>query len=211
MKIRHLWRVLALLLCVVAAVATGLPSTVAYIADRTNTIHNIFRVEYLPPQDISVPVRVHKTVLSMSDEEISPAGFVFHLMNKDTGVITEMTSLSDGWATVNLPFTAEDVGKNFCYHLYELNDGQKYIIYDDSVYDICITLKLDAHHEIVAEFTLNGESTTEIVAEFENICDYYDIPNTGDHAWPLLWTALLLLSSMGLVLLYRKECIFRRP
>lgn len=210
MNMRRLWLVVALLLCAVTVAAAVLPATVAYIADRANTVRNSFRVEFLPPQDIYVPLRVHKTVLCMGEKEIGPEGFSFELKNLTTGKVTTMTSSADGWATVSLPFTAEDVGKTYRYRLSEMNGGRQYVTYDETVYDISISLKLDAQHEMTAEITLNGDAVSEIVAEFVNVYHFYEIPDTGDHDQPLLWLTLLLISSIGMVLLCKKEAIGRR-
>lgn len=201
MKKRWPWLMLALLLCVVTAVAAASRFTLAYIAANSNTVRNSFRVEYLPPQDITVPVSVHKTVLQSGDEEISPAGFSFRLMNLDTGEVLSMTSFTDGWATVQLPFTAGDVGKTYRYRLFEVDTGREHIIYDDTVYDISISLALDETYEMSAGLTLNGEAVTQLVAEFVNTYEDITLPDTGDYAQPLLWLALLSLSGAGLALL----------
>lgn len=207
MKSRRLWIMLALLLSAVVAVATALPASLAYVIANSNTMHNTFRVEYAPPQDVTVPVRVHKTVLSMSEEVVSPAGFSFRLMNLDTGEALAMTSFTDGWATIDLPFTAEDVGKTYHYCLYEVDGGREHMVYDTTIYDITIALNLNEVYEMSAEVTVNGEAVTEIVAEFVNIYDFIDVPDTGDHDQPLLWMAMLLVSCIGVALLIKKEAI----
>lgn len=210
MNNRRSWLILALLLCAVIGVTAATPSTVAYIADRGNTVRNTFRVEYLPPQDVTVPVLVRKTVLSVGDESISPAGFCFHLENLDTGDITTMTTLASGETAVHLTFTADDIGKTYHYRLSEYNNGRNNVIYDETVYNICITLQLNGQHEMFAAITINGEAAADIVAEFVNTYHKMDIPDTGDYTHPLLWLVLLLFSSTGLALC-RRDCIFRRP
>ena len=210
MKNRKWLLALALLLCIAAAAAAAMPTTVSYFVDRSNTIKNTFRVEYLPPSDITVPVRVHKTVLSMGNESISPAGFCFHLENLDTGDVIPMTTLANGETTASLIFTADDISKTYNYRLYEYNDGRNNVIYDETVYSISITLQLNDQHEMSAALAINGEATAEIVAEFVNTYHKMDIPVTRDYAHPLLWLVLLLFSGTGLVLC-RREHIFRRP
>lgn len=210
MKNRRLWLMLTLLLCAVTMVAAALPSTVAYIADRANTVRNTFRVEYLPPQDITVPVRVHKTVMCLGEEEIGPEGFSFRMENTQTGRAVALTAGADGYAQAELTFTAEDVGKTYNYRLYELNAGREYVTYDETVYEISISLQLDEQHEMEAVITMDGEAVSEIAAEFVNLYQMMEIPDTGDHDQPLAWLAMLLVSSIGLALLYMRKAIGRR-
>lgn len=202
---KHTWLLAVALLLFGVAAAFAVPSTLAYIADSSNTVNNSFRVEYLPPQDVTVPVRVHKTVLFMGEEGISPAGFSFRLVNLETGATTHLTSFTDGWAEAELTFTADDAGKTRYYQLYEYNNGREHVIYDETVYQISIELRLNEQHEMNAVVTMDGESVDEIIAEFVNMYDVVDIPDTGDHDRPLMWLALLLLSGAGMLVLRRKE------
>lgn len=206
---KRIWLLaVALLLC--GAAAFAVPQTLAYIVDHSNTVNNSFRVEYLPPQDVTVPVRVHKTVQYMGEEGIGPAGFSFRLVNLTTGEVTSMTSFTDGWASANLTFTADDAGKTYNYQLYEYNSGREHVIYDETVYDVTIELRLNQQHEMVPVLTMNGQSVTEITAEFVNFYEAADIPETGDHDQPLMWLALLLLSTAGLCVMGCKERRIRR-
>lgn len=207
MKNQKFWLVLASLLCA-AAIATALPTTLAYIIGSSNTVHNTFRVEYLPPQDVTVPVTLSKTLLCTGGEDISPEGFSFSLENKETGEITTLTTLADGLAAANLTYTADDVGKTFTYRLSEINDGRENVVYDKIAYEITVTIQLNEQHEITPVLLMDGEPVTEIMAEFLNVYDVEeipDVPDTGDHDQPLLCLWLLMISGAGLVLLSRKE------
>lgn len=210
MKMRRLWLCMALLLCGAVIAATALPSTVAYIADSSNTVHNTFRVEYLPPKDITVPLRVHKTVECMGEERIGPAGFSFLLENMDTGETVTLTSQVDGWATTNLAFTADDVGKTYRYHLLEISGGREFVTYDDRVYDITVALRLNERHEMYALLTMDGIETDRLTAEFMNLYQVMAIPDTGDSAQPILWLAMLIISVAGLITLRRDARSTRR-
>lgn len=212
MRFRRLWPVLALLLCAAMIIVAPPSSTLAYLAANSNTVRNTFRVEYLPAEDITVPVSVHKTVQSLGKENISPSGFSFCLMNLDTAEAVKMISGIDGGATMKLVFTAEDAGKSYRYRLYEINDGQPGVEYDEAYYDIRISIALNDELELSAALILDGQPVEEIVAEFENIYNPIEIPDTGDHAQPLLWLALLVFSGACLMLLGRKNKAFiRRP
>lgn len=210
MKMRRLWLCMALLLCGAVIAATALPSTVAYIADSANTVRNTFRVEYLPPKDITVPLRVHKTVECMGEDVIGPAGFSFRLENVDTGKAVTLSSQADGWATTSLTFTADDVGKTYHYRLLEINGGREFVTYDERVYDITIALRLNERHEMSALLTVDGAEVDALTAEFVNLYQVMNIPDTGDSAQPILWLAMLMISAAGLAVLRRNERSFRR-
>lgn len=199
---------LALLLCVAITIVFAPPSSLAYMAASSNTLHNSFRVVYLPPQDFSVPVQIQKSIINLGKDGIGPGGFEFQLLNVDTGEVTAATTAGDGRATINLPFTAEDVGKTYHYSLYEMNTGRKHVSYDEKIYNISITPVLNEVHELSAELVMDGTPVTEITAKFAN--KYYvpiPLPDTGDHSHPLLWLAMLVFSSAGLALNGRKRRI----
>ena len=211
MKRCSLWVKLALLVCAAITVVSASHTSLAYITARSNILHNSFRVEYLPPQDISVPVMIQKSMVNLTEEEVGPDGFEFHLVNADTGATATAKSADNGLATMYLSFTADDVGKTYRYRLYELNTGRENVTYDDTVYDISIRLVLNEMHEMTAVLTVNGQPVTEIIVEYEN--QYYvttPLPDTGDHAHLMLWTVMLVVSGAGLVLLGKNRTIFRR-
>ena len=205
------WIKLAMLLCAAITIVFTPSFSLAYIAANSNTLHNSFRVVYLPPQDISIPVMIQKTMVNLSDEDIGLGGFDFCLVNDTTGEALTATSADDGWAVIDLSFTAEDVGKTYAYRLYERNTELKNITYDETVYEISITLVLNEKHEMSAELTVDGQPVTEIVEEFENK-NYVSIPlpDTGDHAHPILWMVMLVLSGAGLIVFENKRAVFRR-
>jgi len=211
MKRYSLWIKLAMLFCVTVTVVFAPPSSLAYIAANSNTVHNSFRVEYLPPQDICVPVMIKKSIVNLSDEEIGAGGFDFCLANVDTGEAIVAESAADGRAAIYLTFTADDVGKTYRYRLNELNTGCENMIYDDKVYNLSIQITLNEIHELSAELRMDGSLTAEIAAEFVN--KYYvpaALPDTGDPAQPMVWLAMLLISGSALAMMMKKRIDFRR-
>ena len=206
------WIKLAVLLCAAITIVSAPMASLAYIAANSNTLHNSFRVEYQPAQDISVPIVIHKSMVNLSDADIGPGGFDFYLIDAETGKAASVKSSDAGWATINVIFTAEDAGKTYNYRLYELNDGRENVIYDGTVYDISITILMDDANVMSAELRMDGQIVTEIVAEYEN--RYYvpvPLPDTGDHTPLALWTAMLVFSGTGLVVFGKKRKVSRRP
>jgi len=199
---------LTMLFCAAVTVVLATPSSLAYMAARSNTLHNSFRVESLPVEDITVPIRVRKTMINLSDSEVGPGGFEFHLVDAVTGEVTAAVSSETGWAEMQLRFTDEDVGKTYNYRLYEINDGRRFVSYDERVYEIGITLELNDAQEMTAALTMDGAAVTEVVAGYEN--RYYEhnpMPETGDDSQPMLWMAALIASGTGLVMLRKKKGI----
>lgn len=224
MKRYSLRIVLPLLFCAVIVMASVTPSSLAYLVARSNTLHNTFRIPYIPPEeppeelpeeqppeDISVPVRVQKSMVNFSEQEIGLDGFEFHLIDAETGEFRIMTSDEEGRAALDMTFTAADVGKTYHYRLGEVNTGRENVIYDGTIYDISITLVLSEQREIIAEITIDGSAVTEIAAEFVN---KYIVPaptpDTGDHAQLMLWLVMSVLSGTGLAVLGKKRSVFRR-
>ena len=202
---------LALVLCLALAVVSELPSTLAYIATRSNTMQNAFRVVYLPPQDVSVPVNISKSLISLYGETLAPGGFEFELVDLDSGETLTAVSADDGSAAIELRFTADDLGKTRRYRLSEVDTGRECVIYDDSVYEIGVTLALNEIHEMSAELTMDGERVTEFIAQFVNQYEVTPcLPATGDSSRPLLWFAMLIASGMGLNALDKRRTACRR-
>ena len=204
MKNRRWLLVSALLLCVVTMAAAALPGTVAYIADRANTVKNTFRIEYLPPKDITVPVRVHKTVTSLGKETVAPSGFEFALRCVETGEVVTFTTDGHGYAGTALTFTEADVDKVYHYELTEIAGEDERITYSEKVYDIRIALTVNADNCICADVMMNSIPVEGVMAEFENIFTPVIVPDTGDHDQPLFFAAMMLLSAAGLLLLRRR-------
>lgn len=196
---------LALLCVVVFAAALSLPDTLAFIVAESNTVHNTFRVEYLPVEDITVPLRVHKTVRSLAEESVSPEGFRF-LLTREDGEDVILTSGADGYASATLTFSAEDAGKTYTYRLSEIDDGREHITYSDAVHTIRIALTLDARERIIPTMTMDGVNVTRLQAEFVNVYDPLEVPDTGDHTHLLLYAGMMLLGAAGLLL-----AAIRRP
>lgn len=207
------WVKLLLMVCAVAVLASAThTSTLAFMTDTSNTLRNSFRVEYQPAKDITVPVIINKTIRNTGSRSMDPGGFEFRLVNMETMESCTATTSKEGWAVLNLHFSASDAGKTYHYRLYEVNGGRKYVTYDKTMYDLSITLTLSAAHELSALLEMNGESVPRLLATFENqYCVPAPLPNTGDEAPLLLWALLMLFSGAGLVILRKNKGFFRRP
>ena len=203
-KTLRLWIALALLICATLAATAAIPDTLAYMQQESNTVTNKLNIVYVPPEDISVPVRVHKTVTSLGEETIAPSGFEFALRCAETGETTTFFTDAYGYAGAALTFTEADVGRTYHYELTELPGEDERITYSDAVYTLRITLTVDMDNCIRADVVMNGIPVEGVMAEFENIYAPTVLPDTGDHAQPLLFAAMLMLSAAGLLLLRRR-------
>lgn len=204
-KLYRVWLALALLICATLAATAAIPETLAYMQQESNTVQNKINVVYVPPEDTVVPVAVHKTIVSLGEETIAPAGFRFALRCLESGETLFLTTDETGYASVELPFTEEDVGNIYTYELTELDGGNERITYSEQLYTIRIALTVDAANQVSADVTVNDIHVQRVVAEFQNVYTPIVLPDTGDAAQPLLYAALVLLSGAGLFLHLRRR------
>ena len=70
--------------------------------------------------------------------------FKFALEGKDTGVYESQPNEADGSIPFSNPvYTIEDAGKTFTYQIYEVNDQQASIHYDETVYELQVSVSID--------------------------------------------------------------------
>lgn len=209
MNTRRSWFTLALLLCALATIAVSVPSSLAYIASRSQAVENTFTVGDLPADEVSVPVRVRKLVNSTSGEILSPEGFRFALEPKSGGERLILTADADGMAAAELVFTRADLGNTYAYRLYEINDGRAHVTYSDAEYAVEIDVLMGEDHGVTAAVRVGGAAAGQIAAEFVNV--YHGagvapaLPHTGDSSSIALHMALLLGSVAALALLRRRR------
>lgn len=182
--------------------------------DMAVVFNNTFVPEVKPiPEDIMIGVAVDKTVTNKGEDEIGPEDFRFILENLANESQIFMVTDKDGNASVELKFTADDIGKTFNYKLYEKNEGKEYVTYDEKVYEIAISVSLnEMDNVLVADITINGEDTEAIACAFENIYDYTPpaAPPTGDN---MIVPTILFASSAAIIVALvvtrkKKESIF---
>ena len=158
------------------------------------------------PQDITVEIDIHKTIVNKGTDSITPEGFEFLLKPVADGVdgITEKSD-AEGNAKFTLTFTEDDIGKVFHYTLTEVNSGAEGVTYSTAEYAITVEIALNKEtNTLAATLTQNEAETAELVADFENIyeMDIPSNPQTGDTAHMALWLALLLISCGAVITLY---------
>lgn len=123
---------------------------------------------YIPePTDISIDLKIVKTVKNLGTEVIGPSGFNF-VLYKDEVLVAEVVSDEQGFAKITIPYTEDDLGLHE-YKLYEVNDARKYVTYDSHQYYINVNVELNNKNELVATITANDEVIEEF--SFENIYD----------------------------------------
>ncbi len=149
---------------------------------------------YTPkPADVTVDVKVEKTVQNLGNITMTPEGFEFLLQDPAGGDPISLITDALGKATVTLTFTEDDVGKTYTYELYEVKGAVEGMTYSEAVYTVTVTISLDeSTNMLVASLTVNGEDTDAVVAAFENVYDFDEVPQTGDNL--MLWMGLLAVS-----------------
>ncbi len=140
---------------------------------ETNEVVASFENTYdYTPGDLAVDIEVDKTVANLGSESIGPDGFEFVLEDQETGERWTAKTDKNGIAVIGLTFSAADIGKTFHYRLFEVNDGRAYVTYSTKVYDVTITITLNAEGNLEATI----EDARDVLAEarfaFENTYDY---------------------------------------
>ncbi len=170
-------------------------STTITTADSTEAVEDVVFVNtYTPkPADITVDVKVEKTVQNLGNVQMTPEGFEFLLQNMAGGDPISVLTDELGYATITLTFTEDDIGKTYTYQLSEVKGEIVDMQYSEAVYTVTVTVSLDElTNTLVADLTVNGEDADAVVAEFENIYNHVEIPQTGDNL--MLWMTLMAVS-----------------
>ncbi|MBQ8381716.1 MAG: VWA domain-containing protein [Clostridia bacterium] len=149
---------------------------------------------YTPkPVDITVDVKVEKTVQNLGNVTMTPEGFEFLLQNTAGGDPISVTTDLLGNAVITLTFTEDDIGKTYTYELSEVKGSIEGMTWSEAVYTVTVTISLDeTTNTLVADLTVNGEEVDSAVAAFENVYDFDEVPQTGDNL--MLWITLLAVS-----------------
>lgn len=210
MNKHHIGKGLAILASLVLLLTVAAPFTLGFLMDETQPLVNTFVPGILPdPDDLTVDITAAKTVNNTGEDTIGPENFAFVLKNTETGESTELRTDADGLAVFTLTFTAEDIDTTHSYTLSEVDEGKENIIYDETVYDIQITITADADDALIATLVCNDETVEKLVAEFVNTYDAEapEVPPTGVNSELTLALTVLLISGAAcaaLILTRRK-------
>lgn len=206
MNNRRTWFMLALLFVCATIAGFVIPSTLAYIAAHSDSLVNTFDAPYFTPDFTSVEVKVHKIMHNIGEKRLSAEGFQFRLEGADNAEVFTLTADKSGFASVTLPFSDADLGREHIYRLYEVNDGRKDVIYDSNVYELKVTLDVNPSNQIVAQTYIDNTPVAKVEVLFENTYNAGSVlPPTGDHTPILLYAAMMLLSGAYLVRMHSKR------
>lgn len=182
---------------------------------ETDGVYNVtvvFNNTFVPeefPDDLSVNIFVDKNISNIGTQSIGPENFEFTLVSSDMGAELSEKSDENGNAAFELTFTPDDIGKTYVYTLTETNDGRENIIYDDTSYQISVTILLDeANNILTAETRVNGEIVEDALVSFENTYDYTPpvSPPTNDGGiGRFFWPIMTVLSLTALVVLISQK------
>lgn len=202
-----IFKLLALLISLVALLTCTVNSTFGFIVTKTESLTNTFVSDIINSDDITVSVRVNKTVKNIGVSSISPAGFEFVLENTVSGEKLTLKSDENGNAVFTLPFTAADAGKTYTYELYETDDGMTGVTYDAKVYHISVAITLTGDNKLVSVTTMDGETVNDVIARFENTyySDHTVSPPTADKNDIIFWLIVMIISATASIVLILLE------
>lgn len=174
--------------------------------EDVHTIEVTFNNKFVPPvipdpTPIKVPIRIEKTIENKGDIKLGTEGFEIVLENLDTGEMLSALTNTDGSAMFELSFTKDDIDKEYRYKLYETHAGKKGMTYDDTEYDVVITIERSEDNKLVA--SINGFAAESFVASFHNIYKMSEGtgPATGDVAQISYGFVMMIVSAATLIAL----------
>lgn len=185
-----------LMLCVFFALTVH--STFALITTRTASLWNTFIPDESQLQAF-VPIRIQKELFSVTGDWHGLDGFLFELKDENGQIIGQALSGDDGRAEIVLGFEHEDIGTH-TFTLREVDTDLNNILYDETQYTIKVDVVMEGH-ALRAYGTLENEDILDTVITFQNIFDNTPPPLTGDKDEPILYAALMLLSSALMITL----------
>jgi len=196
-----------IIVCLIAACATALPITLAFVMEQTPPVVNTFVPDPNALTDLYVNIVAKKTVINSGDKAIGPEAFHFQLIDIETGETRLATSDKNGMAVFGLDFSGVDSGEHH-YTLSEIDDGRKGVTYSKQVYNVSVLID-EVNEKPAAYVYLNGVNVTSCVAAFENIYNGGggEQPDTGDETELLLYGLIMLvgLAAAAVILLRRRN------
>ncbi len=185
---------------------TGYGNSKVTKKDDKHTVMITFNNKFVPPvipdpNPITVPIRIEKTIENTGDIKLGTEGFEIVLENMTTGELLATTTKSDGSAMFELTFTKDDIDKEYHYKVYETHAGKKGMTYDDTEYDVVITIKLNEDNKLVA--SINGFAADSFLASFHNVYKMNQStgPATGDVASISYGFVMMIVSAATLIAL----------
>ena len=145
------------------------------------------------PAAVSVNITAEKKVTNHTAKVMGVDGFTFRLTDGQK----EVTAVSgtDGLAKFALEYTAADIGKTYTYKLSEVKGEIAEMTYDETVYEITVTVSQDA---TTGELKVAVSRTENAV--FTNVYGTYEEPpKTGDSFRLTMWTAMLSVSALAML------------
>ena len=156
------------------------------------------------PDPAAVTITVEKHLEKKTETNMGLDGFTFQLVNGEN-VLTAVSGI-DGLAKFELTYSAADVGKTYTYKLSEVKGTLNGVTYDDTVYEITVTVTQDSETGALTATVSQTEN-----AVFTNIYQIVDDnPQTADQSDVARWTVMLSISAIAMlaVLVIGKEKLF---
>lgn len=192
--------ILALLISILASCPA-----LAYIYTDGNAVlvNSFVPGPVFTPDAAYLTLSVSKTVVSLGQKQMSPAGFSFTLTNLETGTQTTLKSDENGLAYFPLTYTLANLGTHN-YSLVEEKTNHPAVIFSDQVYQVEVFVYLDeASNTIRANMQLNGVDTS--LAPFRNVYNpALEPPKTGVPA-PVGYAVLTLSASCAALLTLKRR------
>ena len=136
-------------------------------------------------ESAKVPLTIKKKVINYGEEEIGPEQFEFIIENLTEETSQRVRTNENGDFATYLEFGEEDIGKTFRYRVKEVKGRKTGVTYDDSVYDISVSVT-GTGDEIKTSLAVNGFMTNRLEFTFENIYKPSSVPSEDSVTVPII-------------------------
>ncbi|MBR2925290.1 MAG: hypothetical protein IKC28_09715 [Clostridia bacterium] len=190
---------------VIVLMTAPVNQALAFVFDQTASIVNAFVPDYSTPesQEVSVTISITQNITQEGSLPTNPAGFLYQLMDVQTGQTAVATTGEDGRASFQLTFQPKKSGEQHSFVLSAIKGAHENIVCSDRTYQIRIDLIADENGWSTL-LAVDGEITEAIEVAF--VHSYLNAavpsplpPHTYDESFPGLCCLLLLSALMGMI------------
>lgn len=191
----------------------------------TNATGKVNFINKFTPTKVEININKHLKVTSNAAHGL--AGFEFQLTDNKGDKVADVKTDKDGKASITLDYSEKHLDENqtektYIYKLREVNLKEANMEYDNNVFTVEVTLKVE-DGKMVAEIKQNNAKVSEVITEFYNTYsgtedkpDTNDnpedsnvvvIPYTGDDSNNIVYLTLMVVSALfiAVILVYRKK------
>lgn len=123
-------------------------------------------------QSASARIDISKTLVDKSGQNRTPSGFVFELRDEDGKLVqTSEATNAAGQTSIALEYDHAQAGESYLYTLSEKDVGAKGVTYDDTSYELAVSLEEGSDGAVTARIHKVGDATSADAADATSAAD----------------------------------------